>query len=403
MSLSGTGAAKLLVHLSLALLLGGCDSTPKPSAADQRQSLTVTQGPFSEQHLLTGELVAETADYLLTPNTNQWPVTLRWLADDGQEVVQGDTVAEFDNSQLVSNLEQLTSRWTEAQNELLLERSRVTESLAQAQYDLQESQGVYDKARLAADIPADLSSRQDFEQRRLELAKAELSLQQAREELRTRSLAGEKALAVQTEIVDKARRAVERLQRDLEKLHLTAPRDGLVLVATSRLGRTYQTGDNAIPGVPVASMPDLSSLMVEARLFDVDDGKIAVGQRVQVILDAFPAEPLHGTIREISDFADQPSADSTRRIFKVRIDVEGIDAERMRPGMSVRVALDLEPSQALLIPRPAIAWRADGNPEVHLADGRRVPVRLGPCNPSQCIVEQGPEAGTRLAYPGGFS
>ena len=398
-------AALLLAILSVH---GACSGRSDASTADGRtplaveRPLSVEMGPFSEHHLLTGELVAETADYLLTPNTNQWPVTIRWLADDGQEVAAGETVAEFDNSQLVSNLEQLTAQWTEAKNELSLERSRVAESLAQAKYDLEERRGAHEKAQLAADVPAELSSRQDFEQRRLELAKAELALEQAQQDLAARSLAGDKSLAVKTEIADKARRAVERLQLDLDKLRLTAPRDGLVLVATDSDGRVYQTGDNAIPGAVVASMPDLSSLMVEARLFDVDDGKVEVDQRVRVHLDAFPEETLGGTIREITDFAEQESADSTRRAFKVRIDVEGIDADRMRPGMSVRVRLDLEPIEVPLIPRSAILWTADGSPEATLADGRSVPIRLGPCNASRCVLEEGPAVGTALAVAGGL-
>lgn len=379
---------------------GGSSATAAPAAA--LGEMRIHTGPFSERHLLTGELVAEDAVYLVTPNTNQWPVTIQWLVEDGTEVAAGDAVVEFDNSQLTNNLEELTSRLVEANNELMSVRSREANTLAEAAFALQQQQAAYEKAALRAQVPNELSSRQDAERLRLELAKAKLSLDDATQRLASQRLAGDKAVAIQQQAVDKAQRSVRRSDDDLGKLRLTAPRDGLVLVARNREGRTYQSSDTAIPGSAVASMPDMSSLMVEARLFDVDDAKLAVGQPVRVTLDAFPEETMAGAVREISDYADQESTASTRRAFTVRIDVEGIDPGRMRPGMSVSVELDSPAVDALLVPRAALLWPstmdAESGVETILGDGSRVPLELGPCNPTHCVVVDGPAAGTPLRW-----
>lgn len=397
-ALCSLALCSLALCCTAAVTLTGCSESSSATSTPSAKQLEVQQGQFSERHLLTGELVAEEGVFLIAPNTNQWPVTIQWLVEDGTEVQAGDPVIEFDNSQLTSHLEDLSSRLVEARNELLIVRSKVSNELAQAEFSLEQQKATFGKARLAAQVPKDFSSRQEYERRQLELEKEKLALDDSELRLETQRRAGEKAVAVQAEAVAKAQRATSRLDDDLGKLRLTAPEDGLVLVARNRQGRTYQSSDTAIPGVAVASMPDLSTLMVEARLFDVDDSKLQVGQKVRVTLDAFPDEPMAGTVREISDYADQESSVSTRRAFVTRIDVDGIDAERMRPGMSVNIALDLEPYEALLIPRSAIAWTAAGKAHAVLSNGTQVPVRLGPCNPSSCVLDEGPPAGTALGH-----
>lgn len=404
------GAMGIIALAVVAGLLSGCgghssatEATAAAATAVPGAEMRLHRGPFGERHLLTGEVVAREAIFLLAPNTNQWPVTIRWIVEDGTEVQAGEPVIEFDNSQLVSSLDDLSSRLAVAQNDLVLARSQAAEDLAQAWFAVQQQQAALDKARLQAQVPGDFISRQDAERRQLDLNKATLALEEAEERHAAQRLAGDKAVAVQQEAVDKARRAVERSEDDLRKLQLKAPRDGLVLVGRTRQGKIYQSSDNATPGMTVASMPDLSTLMVEARLFDVDDGKVQLGHRVRATLDAFPDEPLDGTVRSLGDYADQESSQSTRRSFKVGIEVEGMDPDRMRPGMSVSVALDLAPRQALQVPRRALSWSAEEIPSVQLADGSVVELTLGACNPSHCEVLDGPAEGTALRPPRGVS
>lgn len=382
---------------------GSNDSAPSTASAssaqvpDQGNAMTLHRGPFSQRHLLTGELVAEEATYLIAPNTNQWPVTIRWIAEDGSDMKAGDSVVEFENSQLTSNLEDLASRLAEAENQLTLVRSRVAEDISKAWFTLQQEQANFDKAKLAAEVPDNLISRQEWESHQLDLSKAKLSLGEAKANHGSQHLAGEKAIAVQQKAVDKARRALQRSHDDLDKLELVAPRDGLVLVARNqRTARAFVSSDNAFPGTVVASMPDLSTLMVEARLHDVDDGKVRVGQRALAVFDAFPEENLHGKVRSIGDHADPESGQSMRRSFRVRIDVDGLDPQRMRPGMSMRVMLDDPPEDALRVPRAALLWDAEGRVQVQLASGQTAEVDLGPCNPTHCVVLDGPPAGTAL-------
>jgi hypothetical protein len=51
--------------------------------------------------------------------------------------------------------------------------------------------------------------------------------------------------------------------------------------------------------------------------------------------------------------------------------------------------------RALLAPRAAIAWTAEG-PRARLQDGSEVVVALGGCNLEVCVVERGLEPGAVL-------
>jgi hypothetical protein len=68
--------------------------------------------------------------------------------------------------------------------------------------------------------------------------------------------------------------------------------------------------------------------------------------------------------------------------------------------MSVKVeVLGPETPQALLVPRAALDFSSDP-PRALLADGTTIEVRLGPCEATVCVVEEGLAEGTRLRTRG---
>ncbi|MEM8930587.1 MAG: efflux RND transporter periplasmic adaptor subunit [Acidobacteriota bacterium] len=385
----------------LALGTLGCgQSTAEatPSSAE----LEIYRGALTPRLVLSGRVVARESVDLVTPNANIFPVPLRWLADDGSLVSAGDPVVEFDNSQLVGQLENLESQLVEAGNQLISTRARVGNDLATAFFDLEKARAEEKKASLDAEIPEGILARQESERRQLEWRKARLAREAAERAYDAKREAGENDIAVQEIEVGKARSAVDRARRGIDVLAMEAPRDGIVLVARNpREDRPFRSGDNAFPGIPVVRMPDLATLGLEADLFDVDDGRITIGDQVEAVLDAFPGETLSGQITEIDTIADSTGRTSTRRTFRVRIVVDGLDPERVRPGMSARVTVHAEEIPELLVPRAALRWHDDATPHVVLADGSLVAVRLGVCDRDACVLDEGPPAGTALADSGG--
>ena len=190
---------------------------------------------------------------------------------------------------------------------------------------------------------------------------------------------------------------VARSEARIDILTLKASRDGIMILENNRReGRPMQEGDGVFPGTVVGRLPDLSTLMVAARLFDVDDGRVEPGMRVVATPDAFPEIEFTGRVRQVDQIADQASWRSLRRFFRTEIDLDRVDPERMRPGMSVKLVIEKQYEGVLLVPRNCLGWSEDG-PRARLADGEWAPVTLGPCDRAVCLLESGLEESTALA------
>jgi len=151
-------------------------------------------------------------------------------------------------------------------------------------------------------------------------------------------------------------------------------------------------------GFPLAQLPELSSLRVEADLPDVDDGKIGAGMPATVVLDAYPQLSFPARVASVSAVAQESSRQSLRRVFAAIVALEKLDTTRMRPGLSARVIVHaIGNPDALLAPRAALDF-SSSKPLAHLANGKVVPVTLGPCNAQECIVKSGLSEGDRLGH-----
>lgn len=390
---------------AVALLSTGCADRAAVSQ-DAAEAMTVVRGDMVRTVLLTGELVAEDAVRVTVPNVDIWPVQLRWIAEDGAAVAAGESVAEFDNSQLLSNIGDLEATVVESLNALEAAVARVDAAAAEAGYELEESQANLDKARMKADVPRELFSAREFEERQVELRRTELQFEESRATRESARLAGLAEIELLRLNLARAERQLSIAYDRIEKLDLRADVDGIFLRGSNRQeGRMFQPGDSAWPGSAVGTLPDLTTLMIEAKLYDVDDGRARADQTIVATLDAFPDQTYQGRIRSIDLIAQEESRRTSRRTFRVLVDLERVDPERMRPGMSVKVQVfDPPRADVLMLPRQAVDWSADA-PRVRTSSGWQVVV-LGPCDAVRCVVEGddgGVTEGARLLSPRGVS
>lgn len=393
----GIPIARLVSRLGLSFLVFAATAG---SGALHAGDLEVTRGDFRGHFLMTGELVAEDAVVLIVPNANIWPVTVRWLEEDGAEVRAGDTIVEFDNSQLASNLEALERAEIEAANQLASLRATVRGEELEAELTFERKKAELEKARLDSEVPASLLSEQEFEERRLALERAALGFEEANNALRLQRSSAGARIDKQRVALSKAERAGERARQGIELLTLKARRDGILLVSENEEeGRPFQSGDITWPGRSIARLPELSSMIVEAQLFDVDDGRIHPGMPVTAVVDAFAELDLKGVVSEVDDIANETSRHSLRRVFRARVRLEELDLERMRPGMSVKVVVEDYRQDVLLVPRASLGWSArESTGEVVAArpGGGLEAVEIGPCNREVCVLEGGLSEGERL-------
>lgn len=378
-----TGAAVAGMAAGIAVAaLGGCERGVPPRAAQTGQtgavhaagSLAVARGALDDRIALTGELEAVQSDNLLVPRTDQWLLSLRWLADDGVQVKKGDKLVEFDSTSSERDIDDKTSALLRRENELTAEIAAAAQALAEKSMDVERKRAELEKAGIEASVPQDLYPRREYQERQLRLLQSRDALQKAEAELATRRKTAELEQTVKEVAKSRAQRELAELQRRLSDLTLRAPRDGLLQVAIKwGDNRKYLAGDSAPAGSVVAALPDLSKLQVRARLSDVDDGGVRVGMAAECVLDAYPDRVLRGTVRELSPVARPEGREATRSYFDVVVALDAVgDAalrERMYPGLSVRIeVIRRHTSDALLIPRAAIRGRGE-SAQVHIAAG----------------------------------
>jgi multidrug resistance efflux pump len=393
-----------LASASLVLALLGCaacDASTPTVSGHVEGGLVVRRGTFRQTALLTGDLKAVRAERIVVPRTPAWQLPIRWMEADGVSVEAGQKILELDNTQFSGELEQKRLAESKALNELIRKEADLAVELADRQFQFDTAAIRLEKARLEAEIPEQVRSRREHQEKQLALARAQVEHEKAVEELEASRRAADAELEELRIALERARKEIRIAEEAIRALTLEAPREGILVVAEHpREGRKLQIGDTVWVGLAVMSIPELSAMKVEARLSDVDDGRVEVGMPARCTLDTYPDLVFTGTVHEITPIAKEQGTESLRRAFSVVVLLDTADPERMRPGMSVKVeVLGPETGNALLVPRAALDLGGE-NPRALLADGSAVEVRLGSCEAMFCVVEEGLEEGARLRARG---
>ena len=122
-----------------------------------------------------------------------------------------------------------------------------------------------------------------------------------------------------------------------------APFAGTVIEKNAVLGELAQ------PDKRIFTIADLSTLWIEANLFEKDLGKVRVGAAAGVIVNAYPGEVFKGRLTYISSTVDKES-----RTVQARVEVPNLDG-RLKPEMFATASVDTaSTSKALTLPQEAV-------------------------------------------------
>jgi multidrug resistance efflux pump len=359
--------------------------------------LAALRGDFQERVLLTGELQSQRAIEVKVPQTRVFRLALRAVVPDGTPVAAGQVVAEFDNSQFTSDLEDKRLQLAEKESDLASQRAQAESDDAQRAFDVEEKRAALDKARIQAAVPRGLLAEREREERQLALRRAEVELAKSQGERAAHRGASAADLAIKRIDLARQERELAEAQRAIGELALRAPSAGIALLGEDPWeGRKVRAGDELYGGQTVVRLPDLASLEVQADLSDVDDGRVRPGMPARLTLDAYPGRSYAGRVVAVSPVARESARSPLLRSFRVRIALLERDPARLRPGLSVKVeALGPARRGAILAPRAALDL-ASRPPRALLAAGGTTPVELGACDPQRCVVLSGLAAGARL-------
>lgn len=115
------------------------------------------------------------------------------------------------------------------------------------------------------------------------------------------------------------------------------------------LERAANRGQMATPQDTLFTLLDLSTVWVEARVYEKDVRQVRLGQPVTIVASAFPEEQFSGKISYIGDVVDEKT-----RTLVVRGEVAN-PGRRLKPGVFVKVRLALASGAgALSVPAGAV-------------------------------------------------
>jgi len=115
-------------------------------------------------------------------------------------------------------------------------------------------------------------------------------------------------------------------------------------------------GSTNLPGSVIMVVADMSTLLAEVEVNEVDVVAVALGQEAEVTVDALGDEPQVGHVVEIATSGRKNPALGTIR-FRVKIELDDPDPE-LRPAMTAKVAiLTATRPDALTVPIQAVVKR----------------------------------------------
>lgn len=363
----------------------------------------VKEGPFEKAISVKGEIQGKDAVVINLPDDLRlrdlriYSLKLKDIVQEGTAVKKGDWVATLDaasiNQQIQNNNEDLVKKRAElndAKIDSTIELTKLREELEEFKYDLEykkleleqskyESPAYQRKKEMEYDKTVRLmeKKRRDYKLKRLELKVKTKRIADSYEEYATRD---------------------SLLKKAVMACRVTAPKDGMVMYAKLWGGRKIRVGDDISFFNPViATLPDMSVLVSETYVKEIDITKIHNGDSVEITIDALPGKTYSGTISKIANIGQElPGFDT--KVFRVLIDLNENSPE-IKPAMTTdnRILLN-KMDEVVKIPREAI-YADSGKTFVYLWQGRKTwkkEIEPGLENDEEVVIDAGLSANDKI-------
>ncbi len=270
--------------------------------------------------------------------------------EEGSRVKKGQIIARLENDDLIAVRDRAAAN---------IKAAKAT--LQQAEAELTDARLQYD--RLKTLLAQNLISRQEFDVAEARYQKAEAGVRNSQANIRAATAAYEEASTA------------------VEYSLIRAPFDGVVLTKNAEVGEVVAPFGAAVNArAAVATMADMSSLMVEADVAEANINQVQLGQPCEILLDALPGVRFPGHVHMIV-----PTADRSKATIMVKVAFNTLDP-RILPEMSAKVSFlsrSLRPEEdhpRLVVNSEALVQK-NGQTLAYVVRDQRVtavPVQVGP-------------------------
>ena len=311
----------------------------------------------------------EGREVTVAPKTIQGRV-VRLLADEGETVKKGQLLAQLDAAELDAKyaaasaaVAAFDAQISQAGLDVAYTSRNTVANIAAADAAVSSAQAVVARAqavlanartdyeRVSALFTDGIVSRRDIDAARTnldtsradaeaadtELARARATLAMAQAGADTVGLKRQQLRALQ-----ESRRAalgqLAEVQASLDERQVVSPADGTIL------SRLVEVGNVVNPGGPMFQIVDMSRLYLKVYVPETDVGKLRLGDRADITIDAFPGRTFPARISQIHDEAEftpknvETAEERLKLVFGVELTFVRPDAV-LKPGMPADCAI----------------------------------------------------------------
>ncbi|MCX6237046.1 MAG: HlyD family efflux transporter periplasmic adaptor subunit [Bacteroidia bacterium] len=362
----------------------------------------VMKGPVEVKIHTSGQLESENSENIVLPavlssqNVRIYEIKITDLIEEGTVVDSGQYIATLDHKV-------------------------IEEVLTTARLELEAAATIVEDAKLDSNLNLSnyrdliVNSKSDVEERKIVLAesvyespsvikKAEMDLSKAERklnqdikglEMRQRQLTSQ--MGRRNIDLQQKQQRVDNLLKLYEALIIKAPKPGMVIYAKDRFGIKIQIGSTLTPWSPtIATLPDMTKMISETYVNEIDIAKIKVGQKVTLSIDAFPDKELKGEVISVANIG-QPMPKSDSKVFEVNIRVFGSDPD-LKPAMTTGNVIQTGSySNKIYVPSEAV-FETDSTKFVYVKKKKviRQIVDIGDENEDHIIINKGVAEGDVL-------
>jgi membrane fusion protein (multidrug efflux system) len=285
------------------------------------------------------------------------------LVQDNQTVKQGDLLVVLEAEDFRIAVERARSSLATREAELAQARSKLAQqasmiaaseadvaageaNLGRSRLDLERAEKLRKAGYGAEERVTTLSA--DHHVARSQLTKAQADVRAQRQQVATLEA---EITRLEAQLAT-ARTEVAQAELNLSRTEIRAPSNGIVGQRAARSGQVVQAGAYLLSLVPN------EEIWIQANFKETQIGKMQPGQKAELTFDSFPDQPIEGRIDSLfaasgAQFSLLPPDNATGNFTKVvqRIPVKLTVAAdnplhgRIRPGMSVHVAVDLRSAE----------------------------------------------------------
>lgn len=334
------------------------------------------------------------------PFGEYWQFQIVSLAPEGGNVKSGDLLINFDAQKVREDLQRYQSELDQANKEL--EKMKVTIDLERQDLSskLAAAENKLEKLKLKQGSGYDIEASNVIEKDNLAAEQARREVEALKDRMEWHKKASEASYNIIGTRKARAENRVNAIQRGMGGFQARADRDGVVVYKVKWNGERYRVGETVWSGMPIIEIPELSTILAEALVPEVDIGKVKNGQHAEVAIDAFPGRSFAGTVKSIGTLVRPKAWDIPNKVLDVQIALDQLDIAVMRPAMSIRAKIETNQiADCFAVPLKAVLTTAEGAAVKVKSDAgwRTRKVTLGDSNGMDIVVTGGLNAGDRVA------